>query len=459
MPGKRIIVGLMSWVALIAMVSCAKSNFLEQKPNTTSYEPETLEELQELLDNEKLINQHAYLGILSGDEYYYTDPFTSSIPASEKNAYIWATKIFGADETVTDWDVLYQQVNYANQVLEKIKDIPVTALNKSLYNTVKGTALFVRGYAFYNVAQVFAMPYDKSSAQQDWGIPLRLGVDVMEKSKRATMQQTYEQIIQDLEAATALLPATTLRRNRPSTAAAWAMLARTWLSMRVYEKAGAAADSSLHLHDALLNFNELNLQSDNPFSSTNPEIIYLGRMDPRATSLLVGFASRGCFIAPALYAAYAPGDLRRSLFFKTMTGSAVPKGSYYGELTFFTGLATDEMYLIRAESYARTGKPAAALADLNTLLRRRWQPGLFTPLTIANTPDVLNTTIRERWKELVLRGQRWTDIRRLNKEGKGMVLSRLLYGQTFLLPPNDRRYALPIPDKVIELSGMPQNPR
>ncbi|WP_350340294.1 RagB/SusD family nutrient uptake outer membrane protein [Paraflavitalea speifideaquila] len=102
---------------------------------------------------------------------------------------------------------------------------------------------------------------------------------------------------------------------------------------------------------------------------------------------------------------------------------------------------------MRCECHARAGRTTAAFQDLNTLLRKRWQTGRFTALTSANTPDLLATILNERWKELVLRGLRWTDIRRLNKEGKGTVLTRLINRQTIYLPPNDKRYALPIPLK------------
>ncbi|WP_315815652.1 RagB/SusD family nutrient uptake outer membrane protein [Paraflavitalea speifideaquila] len=326
------LVGIM--IAIIGLISCSK-NFLEQKPNTTLYVPETLEELRELLDNEKLINQHTYLDILSADEFYYTDTFASSLRTSERYAYSWSKQVFGEQETVADWDIPYQQVNYANQVLNKLQHITVTPLNQQLYNTVMGTALFIRSFAYFNLLQVFALPYEKNTMPNEWGIPLRMTEDVKERSKRATLQQSYEQIIQDLKTATALLPAgVMIYKNRPSAPAAWALLARTYLSMRFYEEAGAAADSSLRLYDSLLDFNQLDKQSESPFVSTNPEILYLSRIDTKVNSQLVGFASRGCFIDSGLLAAYSTGDLRRSIFFKAGIGGSIPKNSYVGERTF-----------------------------------------------------------------------------------------------------------------------------
>ena len=51
------------------------------------------------------------------------------------------------------------------------------------------------------------------------------------------------------------------------------------------------------------------------------------------------------------------------------------------------------------------------------------------------------------------------DIKRLNKEGSNINLVRKLDGQVYMLTAGDLRFALPIPEDVIELSGMLQNPR
>ena len=98
------------------------------------------------------------------------------------------------------------------------------------------------------------------------------------------------------------------------------------------------------------------------------------------------------------------------------------------------------------------------MADVNTLLRSRWKANLFVPIT-ANTPDeALNIVLIERQKELILRGQRWIDLRRLNKENRFKItIVHKANGQTWSLEPNSYKYALPIPDDVIQFSNMKQN--
>ena len=66
---------------------------------------------------------------------------------------------------------------------------------------------------------------------------------------------------------------------------------------------------------------------------------------------------------------------------------------------------------------------------------------------------------KERRKELAFRTLRWNDIKRWNLEGDDLVLSRTINGETTVLQPNSLRYALAIPEDVIERSGLQQNPR
>ena len=67
--------------------------------------------------------------------------------------------------------------------------------------------------------------------------------------------------------------------------------------------------------------------------------------------------------------------------------------------------------------------------------------------------------LKERRKELLFRGLRWSDLKRYNRDGAGISLERTVNGTTYTLPPNDLRYAIAIPEDIIKMTGMPQNPR
>ena len=157
---------------------------------------------------------------------------------------------------------------------------------------------------------------------------------------------------------------------------------------------------------------------------------------------------------------YHPDDLRLPLYYQLNTrGYYSIKRGYTRSLYAFTGLATDELYLIKAECAARRDDVPAAQTYLNELLVHRFRTGTYTPLSFSNGEDALTHVLRERRKELVWRGLRWQDLKRLNREGHNITLTRQVNGITYTLPPNDPRYVFPIPDDEIALSDIQQNIR
>jgi starch-binding outer membrane protein, SusD/RagB family len=444
-----------------SLSSCNKKDFLNEKPNTDILIPSTLDDFQTLLDNEPVMSETPVLGELSADNYYITNDLWQGLRSAEHNGYIWAKDIYNGEGNIGDWNKPYQQVFYSNVVLDGLAKVPVTTDNEQQWNTIKGSALFIRAYAFYNVAQVFAPVYDVSTASNDLGIPIRLNPAIDDVSKRATVKQTYEQILADLEEASQLLPPSvnTYYRNRPCKPAVFALLARVYLSMRQYDKAGTYADSCLQLYNALIDYNPLNKNTVLPFKWLNNETMYQSKINI-ATNVLQGITIPDCIADSTLYRSYDANDLRKIILFaiNPFTGLPYLKGSYTGTVFLFSGLATDEVFLIRAECYARAENESAALDDLNTLLRYRID-STFVPYTTSAVSDVLQLVLTERRKELPFRGIRWTDIRRLNKEGAQIKLKRIIGGQFYELSYPDLRFVLPIPPDVIKLSGITQNPR
>lgn len=444
-------------ILCLSLVSCNKKEFLDERPRSDLFVPSTLEDFQALLDNDPVINMTPVLGELSSDNFYIQQSSWTILTTKEKNAYTWEKDTYGGEGKVVDWNAPYEQVLYANVILNGLKNVTITPDNWQKWNTIKGSALFIRAYAFYNLAQVFALPYNAATSNQDLGIPLKLTPNVDEKLQRSTLEQTYTQILKDLLDATPLLPDTiSSLRNRPNKPAAFAQLARVYLSMRQYDKAGAYADSSLLLYRALIDYNTRDANSTRPFDKLNIETMYNSRLVE--TNILKGISGAG-FADSNLYNNYVPNDLRRSLFFYTNPLGKLFKGSYTGLIWAFTGLATDETYLIRAECRARANNVTGAMDDLNTLLVQRWKTGTFVPFTATTWQDALNTILLERRKELPCRGVRWTDIRRLNLETPSIKPVRFINNLPFELPVNSSRYALPIPPDAEQLGNYIQNAR
>ena len=438
------------------LMGCKK--FLDARPDKSLVIPSSLQDLMALLDNNSVINQYATgLGEASSDNYYLTDISWAALNDGDKNIYIWGDELFYSATSNNEWQLAYRPVYYANLVLENLEKISKTAENKTQWDNIKGSALFIKALSYHMLVTTFSEAYDNNTAASDYGIPLRPGTDFNETSVRSSVEGSYREIEQNLLAAVPLLPVIPDNPMKPSKPAAYALLARTYLTMRQYEKAGNYADSCLNLKNSLMDFNGgtgVSTTAAFPFSRFNPEVIY------HTSGNLPILGVNNAKIDPVLYSSYQPNDLRLIRFFKSNGNNTYSfKGSYLGSATLFTGIAVDEVYLIKAESLARQNLVNQAMIALNTLLIKRWTTGTFVPLTATTSADAIAKILIERRKELLMRNLRWMDIKRLNKEGSNIALLRNLNNKVYNLAPNENRFALPLPQYILDLTKMPQNPR
>ena len=432
----------------LIFVASSCTDFLDVKPRKGLVVPASLQDFQALLEKEGESQQDPQWGEISSDDFYYEDAVFASRNEIIRNAYTWDRGDVFGNEQLFDWLYHYRFIYHANTVLEGLNDIERTAQNSWDWDKLKGEALFFRAKCHFNIANIWADAFDPTSATAKLGIPLRLHTDFNQGSVRSTLEETYRQIIEDLEAASKLLPELPVHVVRPSKCAAYALLARVNLFMRNYPETLRYADACLKLKSELMDYAELSLSASYPIEMYNKEVIYHSYM-------LVGLTNS--VVSPDLMALYDEGDLRVPLFFRE--SGAGFKGSYYGRSTLFAGIAVDEVYLMRAEAYARTGELDLAVADLNYLLQNRYAPDAFEPIATTDSEYLLHCILEERRKELVFRGIRWPDVKRLNLEGAGIKMTRTINGIEHVLNPNDARFSLPIPQGVVNITGMEQNPR
>ena len=436
---------------------CKKQDdLLNTKPNQALNVPTTLSDLQLLINNQNVFNRnYPSLGLVSTDDYF-VDPglWTGSFTAS-KNAYIWAKELYAANSNVADWNFPYQAVYYANAILNVLPSIKTSGNQQTQYNTIKGSALFHRAMSFYNLVQTFAMPYDSVTAPKDLGIPLPLTPDLNVKAPRSTESQCYNQIINDLITAIPLLLDQPTVKTMPSKAAAFGLLSRIYLVMGNYSKSLQYATSCLGLYSQLQDFNKLNPTAFPVYPNFSPEEIFHASMN--------GYDENG-FMAQVdsnVYKSFNdPNDLRLAIFFYKNNGEIEFNSQFDYNNALSAPIATDEILLTKAECEARLNNTASAMIDLNALLLTRWVTGTYHNLSASSADDALRQVLRERRKELLFTGLRWSDLRRLNKDSRfAITLYRNINGTIYSLPPNDLRYALPIPDNEINLNPIPQNPR
>lgn len=452
-------------IFLLCLIACNKSKFLDEKPDASLVVPQSLVDLQAILDNTQVMNGgnmsqgglDPYFLEIINDDLTLTSSIFNVLPQDMKNMYIFADDVYTGGDGVTNWLTPYRAVYYSNLALDGLTKIDRNESNWQQFDNVRGSGLFFRARMWFQLLQAFSSVFDKNNSSVTYGIPLRAISDVNEVLKRAKINECYDKIIAELKEASILLPIKPLAKSRPSKPAAYAMLAKTYLIQGNYDSALLYSDKCLQIHNELLDYRTLSTSASYPFPSRyedNKEIIFFSL---QITTTLLTLSD----ISNDFYDMYDANDLRRSLYFRQVNSTKRQfKATYDPSRGRFTGIATDEVLLIRAECNARLGNMNECLIDLNTLLLNRWRDGTFVPLT-ASTPDqALTLVLLERRKELVFRGIRFSDIKRLNRDGAGITLTRSANGNTYTLNPNDLRFTFLIPPQVIAYNPtMPQNPR
>jgi len=436
-------------------------------------------------------------GEASSDNFYLNEPSFLSQSVEERDIYAWQNNAIRVNAS-PQWQYSYKVVYLSNLILEALEKMKTTT-SQEVLNDLRGQALFFRAYSFWQIAQLYSKPYKADESNQNPGIPLRLNSDINDESLRGSVQQTYMQITNDLEESVSLLSPVSGVPSRPNQSAAFGMLARVYLSMQNYQEALRNVEAALKLNNQLLDYNTLSRTSTTPFVRFNKEVVFHSLMVSGATLNPGSSTGNVAKIDDDLYSSYDGDDLRKAIFFKENSQTerlknnlypgtpgaqefvtvTLPNGTFrftgnYEPVTtaaLFNGLAVDEFYLIRAECYARLGNKDAAIADLNTLLSSRWLAGKYVARAATSSADALNQVLVERRKELVMRGLRWTDGRRLNlsfsRQTKTIIFSgfvnapvkEISINNTYNLPTNDPRFTLLIPNDVILNSSLQQNAR
>lgn len=443
------VLGLSVW-----LYSCA--NFLDAKPDNTLAHPSTLKDLRAILDNENAVNDvYPSTLAMASDEFYMTYKGYAQMTQRIQDIYIWEDQ--GID---AGWTTSYKAISLANVVLEALDRIK--GGDQRLRNQLEGEALFLRGWMFFHLAQIYCPHFSIHDTGEGLGIVLRMDSSSEVKIGRSSLKETYRQIFEDLNRALELLPEESEYITRPAKLACYGALARAYLTVEDFDAAEEMVDQLLKRKDELWDYNTVNGDGRYPFVlSENMELIYYGKS--ASTGEFMG--NGNTYIDPELYRLYEEHDIRKNLYFTLGAEGMKFRGYYHGKLSdYFAGLAMDEMYLIKAECAARRRDIETGLHYLNTLLRHRYDSSYFTDLMITDSDALFRKILEERRKQLVCRGLRWQDLRRLNRtQGLGITIRRemIVNGElkVYTLEPNSFRYVFLIPYLATEMGNYAQNPR
>jgi hypothetical protein len=138
------------------------------------------------------------------------------------------------------WRYYFQIIKAANAIFDAVggdENMPDADSENLLYY---GQAKAMRAYAYFNLVNLYAKPYEESKNTQ--ALPIYRTQLVAETTPYSTVDQIYEFIINDLnDAIVALDGQTRLTKDTPDQYVAYGLLAYTYLQMGNWAKAAEAA--------------------------------------------------------------------------------------------------------------------------------------------------------------------------------------------------------------------------
>lgn len=181
------------------------------------------------------------------------------------------------------WSNSYTAIANANNVINNISKVKVDGENEQkILDHYKGNAFLLRAYALSNMAPRYCKEYvDDENAKNVAGLPLLTEVDVNKKPARATLYDTYQFIMNDLQQARQLMndydntDYATLSAN-----VAEALEARVLLRMGKYQAALDSVSDLLSRYSLTTDADKYAEMWKNDISDFGVELIYEPQMTP-----------------------------------------------------------------------------------------------------------------------------------------------------------------------------------
>lgn len=380
----------------------------------TDIEPKGTNMLQKVSDLDMLFN-YKFTGmafslertacVVTGDLYpgmtnvyeLITQPEVGPVRSA---LYMWDETIDRKVATETDdtYTTLYGVIGQiCNPVLMRADE---ASGDRAMGDRLKAEAYVLRAWFHYILVNLYAKAYDPATAAEDGGIPYSRETDpITVPNAKYTVQQVYDFIMEDLDAAFELnsLASPGKNRMRVNSAFAHAVKAKVLMSMRDYDGAYQAAAASLAIENTVDDHNTKLIYeasrydyktgvSGPGYSFTRPEMSSSEDLFYASYVYLLFIG-----ISPEMGASFEPGNI----FFNHVNKSS--GRGYWGmniDMLFDQdvylnpgGLSTVDMYLVQAECLIRKGDAASiqsAMDIINMIRRHRVATEVYAATTAAN---------------------------------------------------------------------------
>lgn len=470
--------------AIVLSMGCSR-DFLEVVPKgklianqTTDYEL-ILNAIETFVASETLT--------YSGDEVAALEPYYSSISPVIRSKINWEDDFYDPGQVGEEMSGYMPMLYSLNKVVSEVMDSQGGSME--LKKQLLAEARSARAWLYFNLINLYGKPYNPLTAAEDPGFPIMATADVtVQQFRRNSVQEVYDFIVADLVESIPHLPHDIAFRQRMSKPAAMAILGKVYVFMRKFEEAATQLDDVLNRLDAgvglpvgLYDYETATapggpLQTipmmgpTQPIPAEHQEVLFIRQQ----LNVSAGQFGNNVVLRPESAALYSANDLRFLRFYATGPMGAPPGlGDFNVNPRVYRRLGGDvnigaylpDIYLLSAESKARTGDRSGAITDLETLRRHRMPASEAAVDGTLSQEELIRFIIDERIREFAVQGYRWFDMRRLSVDPifNGSVHNRVVYNAdgsiqtTFSLRPERLTFRLPL-RAIEENPGMENNP-
>jgi hypothetical protein len=477
-------------IALLSLSACQK--FLDVKPKGLDI-IQTTDQYNGLLNNTNLFsylnvrNQPGGVSLLlgaaempvyMGDDVFSSAGFLNVVPTiAWQNGFKWMADPYQPTDESNEWGAFYNQLYTYNMIVEGVMESQGGTAERK--REILAEAKACRAFNHFLVANLFGQPYNAASASTDLAVPIVQTADVNARDfKRATVQELYTFVINELKSAIPDLQAKPYSRVRMSRPAAQYMLGMVYFQMRNYTAALTELNNCRSgltggsIPVALYNYNTTMTTaaptgwytatqpwrgaSGYPLLYNSTENIFLRQLSYNST------VNRNClFVKPNVLSLFDATDLRRRMFLNrnVANGTVTLPGAIRNSPTSVNlGPNLPNLLLMQAECKARANDLAGAKADLEELRKNR-MPLANATVTAATQDAMIRFCLDERHREFASTGMRWLDMRRLwfDATYNNVDKTKTMDSETYTLTA--ARLTLRIPPMILQYNpNMIDNP-
>ena len=510
------ILNIMKYAAVSAVVCVTAVSCLEKYPGSAIPVEESMQTFADAEQHligiySSLKSSNLYSGSLTLLPDIQADLAMAVLTNNNPHPDIWEWNIRPTNEEIEGvYGGLYSVIGNCNFYLDKIGEVMAAETdddNLELLDTYTGEVYAIRALCYSELIKCFCEAYpasdadgnnpDDEAAKNMLGVVLRTKYSEPEPVRRASLYDSYQQVLSDLTRAEELLDdgdddptvneGDVYDNYYISLAAVYAIRARVALYMRDWRSAVTYSTYVIENPAFSLSGTETNPTTGYTgfdslwYFDTGNEIIWRIGFTPTSAGGALGtdflnYTRDYTYLYPDFVPAewvinlYSTNDIRYLAYFADSSVEGFPTigysfeiavpllAKYWGNRNFTNSyqlyhvcmpkpLRLAEQYLIRAEAHCRLGDGLAA-SDLTTLSQSRGAGA------VSVGADWLETISNERVKELYMEGFRLNDLKRWHQ---GFERTPNSYSQTegndLEISADDPLFVWPIPQHEIESPG------